>query len=174
MMANVGVEFQFGGSKKKPEKAVALVEKPPETEVAKTVVPVAPEPAPEPAPTPVPAPVKPEPATLVLRIKFGFDSAKVDPAYHSEIEKAVQFMNEHPGADATIEGHTCDLGTDSYNMGLSRRRAESVKAYMIKIFNVDGERLSTLGYGESRPDHDNSTLEGKRMNRRVVIRMEEE
>jgi OOP family OmpA-OmpF porin len=168
MMANVGLEFQFGGSKQEP-----------------VVTPAVQEPEPPPTPAPVEKPAKPEPKvappivipepeTLVLRINFKFDDATVEQAYHDEIEKAVQFLNRHPGVDATIEGHTCSMGPESYNMGLSRKRAESVKSYMIRNFDVDGTRLSTTGYGESRPEHDNATLEGKRLNRRVVIRLEEE
>jgi OOP family OmpA-OmpF porin len=173
MMANVGLEFQFGGSKQKSVqeagKAVPLVEKPSEPEAEMSAPAVS-----EPMETEIPPIVKTEPDTLILRIKFAFDSAKVEPAYHNVIEQAVQFLDEHPGVDAMIEGHTCSIGPEKYNMGLSLRRAESVKTYMINNFNVNGARLSTIGYGESRPDHKNSTMEGRQLNRRVVIRLEEE
>lgn len=163
LMANVGLEFQFGGSKPKPA---------PTPEPAPVPVPV--EESPKPEMLEAPPAVKPEPETLVLRIKFKFDDATVDPAYHDEFEKVVQFLNKHLGVNAVIEGHTCNIGPEAYNMDLSRRRAESVRAYLIQNFNVGGERLSTVGYGEARSDYDNSTLEGRRQNRRVVIRLEEE
>ncbi len=162
MMANVGLEFQFGGSKPAP------VTPPP----APVPVPVV-EP-PEPEAEAVPPVVAPEPETLVLTVRFKLDDATLDPAYYGKIEQAVQFMNRHPDVNAMIEGHTCSLGSEAYNMNLSRRRAESVKTYMIENFNVDGTRLITTGYGESRPEHDNATPEGRQLNRRVVIQLEEE
>ncbi len=76
--------------------------------------------------------------------------------------------------DAEIEGHTCSIGTSAYNMDLSRRRAESVKAYMVKNFGIDPARLTTVGYGEEKPIADNNTRAGRMKNRRVYAIVSEE
>ena len=65
-----------------------------------------------------------------------------------------------------IEGHTCSLGTESYNLKLSEKRAAAVKKYLVNK-GVNAANLSTKGYGEANPVADNKTKEGRRMNRRV-------
>jgi OOP family OmpA-OmpF porin len=170
MMAGVGLEFQFGG-----EKSPVVPETVPEPEppVEQAPPPAPPEPKPEPEPEPKvvqPVPVPPH-LSFALKIKFGFNSSKIEAKYHDEIRRAVQFLEEHPGVEVVIEGHTCSIGSETYNMALSKKRAESVKSYMVDIFNMDGSKLSTIGYGEARPEHDNATEEGRQLNRRVMIRL---
>jgi len=147
----VGMTFQFGGEEK--------------------VVP------PPPAPVPiekVEAPPAMEKITIDLKVQFDLDKAIIKPQYHDNIKKLADFMTKYPDVDAEIEGHTCKLGTSAYNMDLSRRRAESVKAYMVKNFGIDPARLSTVGYGESRPIADNNTRDGRMKNRRVYAIVSEE
>jgi OOP family OmpA-OmpF porin len=67
-----------------------------------------------------------------------------------------------------VGGHTCSLGTDAYNMGLSERRAAAVKAYLVDK-GIPASQITTKGYGESMPKFDNSTDEGRRLNRRAEI-----
>jgi outer membrane protein OmpA-like peptidoglycan-associated protein len=69
----------------------------------------------------------------------------------------------------SIEGHTDSIGTEAYNQGLSERRAAAVKNYLVKQGVPDGSRMTTVGYGESRPIADNKTPEGRFQNRRVEI-----
>jgi len=68
-----------------------------------------------------------------------------------------------------IQGHTDSSGTRSYNMGLSQRRAASVKAYL-ESKNIDASRLTTRGFGPDRPIASNATKEGRAKNRRVEIK----
>ena len=67
-----------------------------------------------------------------------------------------------------IAGHTDWIGTDEYNFGLSQRRANAVYNYFLKN-GIKKERLSPVGYGESRPVATNATDEGRAENRRVEL-----
>ncbi len=69
------------------------------------------------------------------------------------------------------EGHTDGKGTDAYNMGLSRRRANSVKQYLVRN-GIAASRIRTEGYGESRPVASNETDDGRAQNRRVELHLE--
>lgn len=67
-----------------------------------------------------------------------------------------------------LAGHTCDLGNDSYNMALSRRRADSVKTFLIAK-GIDADRLVTTGFGETSPMTPNSSEALRQKNRRVEL-----
>ena len=71
-----------------------------------------------------------------------------------------------------IEGHTDWIGTDAYNQGLSERRANSVMDYLVD-HGVAASRLSTTGFGESRPIASNQNREGRALNRRVELHVQE-
>lgn len=127
--------------------------------------------------TQVAAPVaKPEPApeklTIVLKVQFDHDKTIIKKKYHHDIKQVADFMKQYPSTKATIEGYTDSVGTEAYNLELSQRRAESVKKYLIKNFGIDASRLSTIGYGLTKPVADNKTAEGKQQNRRVEAQLE--
>ena len=67
-----------------------------------------------------------------------------------------------------VAGHTDSIGTDSYNMGLSLRRANAVRDYLISK-GIAAENLTAKGYGESQPVADNQTAAGRFKNRRVEL-----
>lgn len=67
-----------------------------------------------------------------------------------------------------IEGHTDDVGKDSYNLTLSQRRAQSVEQYLAAHFKTK-ERTVAVGYGEEKPIADNTTADGRQKNRRVQV-----
>ncbi len=106
--------------------------------------------------------------SINLLVQFDFDKAVVKPQYHSELEKVANFMKAYPKTTGQLEGHTDSIGTEEYNMKLSKRRAESVKNYLIDKFGIDPARLSTVAYGESKPIASNGTAAGRQKNRRVV------
>ena len=87
----------------------------------------------------------------------------------AELQKAVDFLKKYPGYQVSIEGNTDSIGTDKYNQALSERRAAAVKAYLVKQGVVDNQRITSVGYGESRPIADNKTKDGRFQNRRVEI-----
>jgi outer membrane protein OmpA-like peptidoglycan-associated protein len=138
------------------------------------VVPPPPAPAPAPEPIVVPAPPAPAPAArvidrLTLHVNFDFDKSVVRKADDAELQKAVEFVKKYSGYQVSIEGHTDSIGTDKYNQALSERRAAAVKAYLVKQGVVDNQRITSVGYGESKPIADNKTNKGRFENRRVEI-----
>ncbi len=105
--------------------------------------------------------------TIELKTEFDFDKSNIRQEYIDHLKEIAGFMEKYPEVVTTIEGHTCSIGTDKYNLGLSIRRANSVKRHMTGL-GVDPKRLNTAGYGETRPIADNSSLAGRRHNRRAV------
>jgi OOP family OmpA-OmpF porin len=141
---------------------------------AATVTVNPPPPAPAPAPIVVPAPPAPAPAArvidrLTLHVNFDFNKSVVRKADDAELQKAVEFVKKYPGYQVSIEGHTDSIGTDKYNQALSERRAAAVKAYLVKQGVVDNQKITSVGYGESKPIADNKTDKGRFENRRVEI-----
>ena len=116
-------------------------------------------------PPPAPRPVE----SLTLHINFDTDKAGIRPADLAELQKAIDFVKRYPGRKITIAGHTDNTGDAKYNQGLSERRAAAVKDYLLKNGVTDGGRITTAGYGLSRPVADNKTKEGRFQNRRVEI-----
>jgi outer membrane protein OmpA-like peptidoglycan-associated protein len=106
---------------------------------------------------------------LTLRVNFEFNKSDIMESDIAELQKAVTFIRKYPGAKVRLEGHTDSIGTDEYNKGLSERRAEAVKDYLVKEGATRASKISTVGYGESRPVASNDTEEGRAQNRRVEV-----
>jgi len=131
-----------------------------------------PAPAPAPAPAPEPAPA-PQAQRIVLRgVQFDLDKADIRADAGVILDEAANQLNQVPGARVSVEGHTDSSGADSYNQSLSERRAGSVRDYLVSK-GVDGGRLTTAGFGESQPVADNATAEGRALNRRVELKVQE-
>jgi outer membrane protein OmpA-like peptidoglycan-associated protein len=125
---------------------------------------------PPPPPTP-PAP-KVEPKVIdkmTLQLHFDFNKAAIKDVDISELKKAVNFIKKYPRANVKLEGHTDSIGTDKYNQSLSERRAEAVKKYLVKEGASQASRISTIGYGKSKPVDTNKTKAGRAKNRRVEV-----
>ena len=73
-----------------------------------------------------------------------------------------------PELAVEIQGHTDSTGSDEHNLDLSRRRAATVNSYL-RLYGIAGDRLTTTGFGESKPVDDNATEEGRALNRRVEL-----
>lgn len=101
-------------------------------------------------------------------ILFDFDSSNLKEASKDNIKKLAASLNEYPGTDIKVIGHTDSRGTEAYNMSLSERRAAAVKAYAVSQ-GVPSSRLSTVGKGFAEPIGDNATEAGRATNRRVEI-----
>ena len=84
------------------------------------------------------------------------------------LNKLVNFMNQYQDRNIIIEGHTDNVGSNSNNLALSDRRAESVRSYMLQQ-GVGGQRMTSHGMGESQPIASNDTETGRQENRRVEI-----
>ena len=78
-------------------------------------------------------------------------------------------LRDNPEWSLTVNGHTDNIGGDVYNLDLSKRRAAAVKQALITQYRITPERLSTDGFGASRPVDTNDTLAGRARNRRVEL-----
>jgi OmpA-OmpF porin, OOP family len=105
--------------------------------------------------------------SIELLVQFDTGKAIVKPKYNNEIKKVADFMKEYPDTTAIIEGHTDNVGKEAANVKLSQRRADSIKASLVKKFGIDSSRLKAVGYGPNKPIASNGTKEGKQKNRRV-------
>jgi OOP family OmpA-OmpF porin len=103
-----------------------------------------------------------------LLVNFDFDKADVKPEFLSEIEDVALFMEQHPDVVVELEGHTDSRGTEAYNLDLSQRRADAVRAELIERFEVASSRVSARGFGESQPVASNDSNAGRASNRRVI------
>jgi outer membrane protein OmpA-like peptidoglycan-associated protein len=121
------------------------------------------------APPPAAPVLTPAPEQLTLRINFDTDKATIRPADAAELQKAVAFVQRYPGRRIAIVGHTDNVGNPTHNQRLSERRAAAVKDYLLQHGVSGGERLTTVGYGQTRPIADNATATGRAQNRRVEL-----
>ncbi|WP_293389570.1 OmpA family protein [Nevskia sp.] len=99
---------------------------------------------------------------------FDFGSAMLKPESAAAVRTIAEAAGEAPGT-LTLEGHTDIVGDTAKNLALSRARAESVRAALISINPELAARLSAQGYGATRPQAANTTLEGRAQNRRVEL-----
>jgi outer membrane protein OmpA-like peptidoglycan-associated protein len=99
-------------------------------------------------------------------ILFGFDSYELSSEAKSNLNQLASILTDYPDTDIEIQGHTDSKGSDGYNQNLSIQRASAVRNYLATK-NVSRSRMTTLGYGESAPEYDNSTENGRSENRRV-------
>jgi OOP family OmpA-OmpF porin len=105
----------------------------------------------------------------VDNIQFDLDEYQIPSKHHESLDKLGRFMKDHPSSYAVLAGFTCDLGSEQYNFGLSKFRVRRVSQYLENNFNIDSDRIVTLWYGKMNPIGDNSTEQGRRLNRRVEI-----
>ena len=112
-------------------------------------------------------------------ILFDFGSADIRREYHDELDALAKFLEKNPEAYVVLEGFTDSIGDPKYNLALSRRRALSVKNYLMQreIFSaaeanisaVAEKRLVTMWHGPDVPVASNETAEGRQLNRRVRL-----
>ena len=102
-------------------------------------------------------------------IYFDFDRATLNPQSTPALTAIADLLRRQPQWRLSIEGHTDNIGSDSYNQDLSTRRAAAVKEALVRDFAVVPERLSSAGFGERRPVEPNETIAGRARNRRVEL-----
>jgi outer membrane protein OmpA-like peptidoglycan-associated protein len=102
-------------------------------------------------------------------ITFKLNSAEIRSSSFPVLDQAVKVLTEYSNLYIEIQGHTDNRGKDEYNLELSQRRADAVKAYMVKK-GVPEARLRARGYGMTQPVASNDTPEGQAENRRVEFR----
>ncbi len=128
----------------------------------------APPPPPVAAPPPPPPPAKGTKIATIAGAQFDFNKATIKPSGRDVLDKAVKTLKDNPDLHVVVEGHTDSVGSDSYNQKLSERRAAAVKAYLVDE-GISAARITTRGYGKSRPVASNETEAGRAQNRRADI-----
>jgi type IX secretion system PorP/SprF family membrane protein len=99
-------------------------------------------------------------------VEYPYNLYSVDPNYRLFLDSLTQFIQLNDNVDIVIEGHTDNIGSESYNLTLSEKRATSVLNYLINK-GIDKSRISIIGIGELRPIATNSTARGRALNRRT-------
>lgn len=101
-------------------------------------------------------------------IHFEFNKFDVLPEYQQDLKKLADFVKSNPNTNVVMAGFTDNVGTEAYNLPLSKRRVESVAKYLEQQ-GVGMDQMTLLWYGKTNPIADNSTAEGRAKNRRVEV-----
>ncbi len=105
---------------------------------------------------------------ITFNLLFGFDKSAITDEMIPVLEQAKMILEEDRGVDFVVSGHTDSTGPESYNQGLSERRATSVNNWLVSN-GISASRLKVVGYGETRSKYDNGTKDGRKLNRRVEL-----
>lgn len=101
-------------------------------------------------------------------IYFDTDKYNISGKSADALDKLAGIFKEYPNTNILVEGHTDNTGSESYNLTLSKNRAQAVTNYLVD-HGISAGRFTTKWYGESQPKYDNSTAEGRSKNRRVEL-----
>jgi peptidoglycan-associated lipoprotein len=101
-------------------------------------------------------------AALQDVIYFDFDKSELDDQAKSKLNQNAEWLKEDKARTLTIEGHTDEVGTPEYNLGLGERRARATRDYLIAL-GVEESRVSVITYGEERPASDQDPLNRRSM-----------
>lgn len=115
----------------------------------------------------------PKEMTIVLderALNFDFDKSNVKPEYYDLLKNIKEFVEQN-NYEITIVGHTDSIGSNQYNFGLSRRRAEAVKAKLLEFGLAEDRIVGIEAMGEEQPIATNETKEGRAQNRRVEFKL---
>ena len=123
----------------------------------------------------VPEPPKETPKTKpggedgAFRFKLGSD--ELDEKSKALLDSVAATLIEHPNGTIEVSGHTCNIGTKTGNLKLSKRRAAAVRKYLIKYDGIDPRRITTAGYADERPLVPNINEPNRKKNRRVAFKI---
>ncbi|MBU1195617.1 MAG: OmpA family protein [Proteobacteria bacterium] len=119
--------------------------------------------------TPLGANVSPYTGCWTLgHVLFNYDKADIRAAHQPMLFNIVEVLEKNPDMTIQLDGHCDNMGSAQYNMGLSARRANAVKQYLVDE-GIAASRVKTKAYGFSKPIATNDTDEGRALNRRVEI-----
>lgn len=99
---------------------------------------------------------------------FAFDSYELCDAVKADLDTAAAYFKYHPEITIEIQGHTCSIATEEYNLALGQHRAEAAKNYLVEK-GVSSDKIKIISYGEEKPSYDNSEEVTRKKNRRVYI-----
>ena len=112
---------------------------------------------------------------LAADVLFDFDKYTLRPAANESLGKVAQVVSGYPDAPLLVEGHTDGKGTPAYNLTLSNNRAAAVKKWLVENGNIKDSRITTRGWGETKPVAPNKKPDGsddpdgRQKNRRVEL-----
>lgn len=109
-------------------------------------------------------------AEIARNIYFEFNSSRLKTISYGPLNEMVKMLGDNPTFNLSIEGHTDNIGSETYNQTLSENRVKSVRDYLVGK-GIAASRLTTKGFGESSPVADNKTEEGRAQNRRVELKI---
>lgn len=105
----------------------------------------------------------------IYGIYFDFNSATIKPDSETVLKQISDILHKNPDWKLSVAGHTDNIGEAGFNQQLSEHRAAAVKDALVSRYGIAPDRLSTKGFGASRPVEPNTTLEGRARNRRVEL-----
>ena len=130
------------------------------------------QPVQQPVPAPIPvAAAMPRKITLSGDANFDFDAATLTPMARGKLDQLIADAHGMSFRTLKVDGYTDGVGTDSYNQGLSERRAQAVALYL-RDHGLKAEQFVAHGYGKANPVASNETAAGRAENRRVEITLE--
>jgi general secretion pathway protein A len=103
-------------------------------------------------------------------IQFGHDSMKLPDEAHEVLDQIVKFSSSNPVSEIIVEGYTDSLGDYIYNKNISKSRADVIKKYLVDK-GIPATKIETFGMGPENPIANNETFEGRKLNRRIEIRI---
>ena len=110
--------------------------------------------------------------TLLIRfdsdVLFAVDSASLTGSSRATLDDVGGVIVDYDKTAVVVQGHTDSTGSEEHNLGLSDRRANAVRGFLVNQ-GVDDDRIAAIGYGEDYPVADNGTASGRQLNRRVNI-----
>lgn len=101
-------------------------------------------------------------------VYFDTDKYNINSRSRETLQKLADIFKEYPDSNILVEGHTDNTGSESYNLTLSKNRAQAVTGYLVDQ-GLNSSRFDTKWFGESQPKYDNDTREGRAKNRRVEL-----
>jgi len=110
---------------------------------------------------------------IVPDVLFGFNQYTLTDAAREKLSRLAGILVAFGSLSPHLEGYTDHIGSDRYNLWLSRRRAEAVRDYLVSL-GVPNATVTTVGFGEAHPVASNNTAAGRRQNRRVEILISED
>ncbi len=114
----------------------------------------------------------PEERFVTNSIEFQFNSSEITEESEQIFKELVEHLNSTGFKKLTVEGHTDSIGPDEYNLKLSISRAGAIRDHLVKQYKIPEEKISAIGYGETRPIADNGNFQGRQRNRRVEFVIE--
>lgn len=112
---------------------------------------------------------EPDVTRVKINLLFKSDSDEVDEFKLGDLDQVMKSATSTKYQRIVVEGHTDSVGVEAYNLDLSQRRANGVRAFLIERYKIPKDKIQAIGYGQTRPIADNGNFQGRQKNRRVEL-----